>query len=152
MNPNALLSSTIQEVVSTRSKHHGDHTKADMYSLGIVFFEMNFSFRTQSERIVVLEKLRKPEIIFPETWSGRILQRQSQLIVSWCLFSPSQQSNPIVITSLLQHDVSLRPTAQQLASSGLLPSRIEDEYFRDALSVMSKLSCRIFILFTKTRL
>lgn len=152
MNTNALLSPTIQEVISTRSKHHGDHTKADMYSLGVVFFEMNFSFRTQSERIVVLEKLRKPEIIFPETWSGRILQRQSQSIISLCLSSTNHKINPLVITSLLQHDVSLRPTAQQLASSGLLPSRIEDEYFRDALSVMSKISCSMLILFTKRRL
>jgi hypothetical protein len=49
-----------------------------MYSLGIVFFEMNFSFSTQSERIAVLEELGKPEVVFPDTWQGRFQQRQSE--------------------------------------------------------------------------
>ncbi|GJJ13244.1 hypothetical protein Clacol_007495 [Clathrus columnatus] len=76
-------------------------------------------YAAPSERIVVLENVRKPEIIFPESWSGRVLQRQ-------------------IITMLLQHDVHVRPTAQQLASSGLLPPKVEDEYFKDALSVMTQ--------------
>jgi eukaryotic translation initiation factor 2-alpha kinase 4 len=68
----------VQEVIGSGSKRNHDHTKADMYSLGIVFFEMNFSFRTQSERIAVLEELRKPEVVFPDAWQGRHQQKQSE--------------------------------------------------------------------------
>lgn len=49
-----------------------------MYSLGIVFFEMNFSFSTQSERIAVLEELRGPEVVFPAAWQGRHQQKKSE--------------------------------------------------------------------------
>ena len=46
----------------------------------IVFFEMNYMFSTGSERIVVLENLRKPEINFPPTWEAhRTRQKQSTL-------------------------------------------------------------------------
>jgi hypothetical protein len=75
-----------QEVIGSGPYRSHDHTKADMYSLGIVFFEMNFSFNTQSERITVLENLRKLEIIFPSTWQGRLRQKQSGLSSSEIYF------------------------------------------------------------------
>ena len=47
----------------------------------IVFFEMNYMFSTGSERIVVLENLRKPQIYFPSSWeSHRSRQKQSTLL------------------------------------------------------------------------
>ncbi|KAF8580136.1 Serine/threonine-protein kinase [Ramaria rubella] len=110
---------TAPEVLGSGSRRYHDHTKADIYSLGIVFFEMNFSFSTQSERIAVLEDLRRPEIIFPNAWQGRLRQRQ-------------------IIISMLQHDVVVRPTAQQLFKSDLLPPRVQDEFFRNALQVMTQ--------------
>lgn len=73
-----------------------NHAKADMYSLGvrqctillridfltveqIVFFEMNYMFSTRSERIVVIENIRKPGIYFPHDWEARrSRQRQSK--------------------------------------------------------------------------
>lgn len=53
--------------------------KADTYSLGIVFFEMNYAFNTGAERISVLENLRSPGIFFPDDWDPlRTRQQQSR--------------------------------------------------------------------------
>ncbi|KAF8625130.1 hypothetical protein AX15_005537 [Amanita polypyramis BW_CC] len=97
-----------------------NHNKADMYSLGIVFFEMNYKFTTGSERIAVIEDLRKPGIFFPPTWdSHRSRQRE-------------------IITWLLHHDPDERPTATELSQSPLLPPKMEDEYFKGALKLIAK--------------
>ena len=54
--------------------------KADMYSLGIVFFEMNYFFNTGAERINVLENVRNSRIFFPDDWDPlRTRQLQSRL-------------------------------------------------------------------------
>ncbi|KAL4251194.1 non-specific serine/threonine protein kinase [Abortiporus biennis] len=96
------------------------HAKADMYSLGIVFFEMNYSFTTGAERIAVIEGLRNTKIFFPPTWETR-RNRQRQ-----------------IITWLLQHNPNDRPTALELSQSPLLPPRMEDDYFKHALKMMVK--------------
>ncbi|KAF8959858.1 kinase-like domain-containing protein [Flammula alnicola] len=106
--------------VQSRRRGRGprDHSKADMYSLGIVFFEMNFKFNTGAERIAVLEDLRKPSIIFPTGWDvHRVRQRE-------------------IITWLLQHEPDKRPSALELSQSPLLPTRLEDEYYKSALRLM----------------
>ncbi|THH28609.1 hypothetical protein EUX98_g5583 [Antrodiella citrinella] len=97
-----------------------NHAKADIYSLGIVFFEMNYVFSTGSERIDVLEGLRKPGVSFPQAWEIR-RSRQRQ-----------------IITWLLQHNPNDRPTALELSQSPLLPPRMEDEYFKNAMKMMAK--------------
>ncbi|KAI0266451.1 kinase-like domain-containing protein [Gloeopeniophorella convolvens] len=108
--------------VQSPKKGPRNHTKADLYSLGIVFFEMNYFFSTGAERIAVIEGLRKREVNFPSDWDAlRTRQRQ-------------------IITWLLQHNPDNRPTALELSQSSLLPSKIEDEYFKGALRMMSKLS------------
>ncbi|KAI6125176.1 kinase-like domain-containing protein [Pisolithus croceorrhizus] len=106
--------------VLSRRRGPRNHNKADMYSLGIVFFEMNYMFSTGAERIVVIEDLRKPEVYFPREWDQH-RARQKQ-IISW----------------LLRHDPAERPTALELSQSSLLPPRMEDEYFKGALKMMSK--------------
>nr|GAT55219.1 predicted protein [Mycena chlorophos] len=108
--------------VSSASRKRGprNHAKADMYSLGIVFFEMNHKFNTGAERIAVIEGLRQPLVLFPTSWDAR-LTRQKE-----------------IITRLLDHDPDTRPTALELSQSTLLPSRIEDEYFKGALGMMVK--------------
>ncbi|KAJ7432513.1 kinase-like domain-containing protein [Mycena galericulata] len=106
--------------VQSRKRGPRNHTKADMYSLGIVFFEMNYKFTTGAERIDVIEDLRQPLVIFPASWDSR-LTRQRQ-----------------IITCLLDHDPETRPTALELSQSPLLPSRLEDEYFKGALGMMVK--------------
>ncbi|KAF9231990.1 hypothetical protein BU15DRAFT_90768 [Melanogaster broomeanus] len=106
--------------VSSRRKGPRNHNKADMYSLGIVFFEMNYAFSTGAERIAVIEDIRKPEVYFPRDWEAH-RTRQKQ-IISW----------------LLRHDPAKRPSALELSQSALLPPRMEDEYFKGALRMMSK--------------
>ncbi|TFK47428.1 Serine/threonine-protein kinase [Heliocybe sulcata] len=108
------------EVQSHKNGPRRSPNKADMYSLGIVFFEMNYMFSTGAERIAVIEMLRKPEIIFPSGWDPhRVRQRE---IIHW----------------LLQHDPNERPSALELSQSPLLPPRVEDEYFRGAIRMMAK--------------
>ena len=88
--------------VQSRKRGPRNHSKADMYSLGvrlfrvsylsclncyscvhhllqIVFFEMNYTFTTGAERIAVLEDIRKPAIYFPSDWDAhRTRQRESK--------------------------------------------------------------------------
>ncbi|RPD79604.1 Serine/threonine-protein kinase [Lentinus tigrinus ALCF2SS1-7] len=105
---------------SESKKNKVTSAKADMYSLGIVFFEMNYYFKTDSERLRVLPELRLPTINFPPDWDAkRTRQRQ-------------------IITWLLQHDPDRRPTALQLSQSALLPHRVEDEYVMGALRLIAK--------------
>ncbi|KAF8186819.1 hypothetical protein BJ912DRAFT_1022739 [Pholiota molesta] len=109
--------------VQSRRRGRGprDHSKADMYSLGyIVFFEMNFKFNTGAERIAVLEDLRKPSVTFPSGWdTHRIRQKE-------------------IITWLLQHQPERRPSAIELSQSPLLPTRLEDDYYKNALRLIAK--------------
>ena len=45
--------------------------------------------------------------------------------------------HPIVVRNLLlQHEPDKRPTALELSQNPLLPSRLEDEYFKGALRMM----------------
>lgn len=106
--------------VLSRRRGPRNHNKADMYSLGIVFFEMNYMFSTGSERIAVIEDLRKPEVYFPRDWS------------------PHRTRQKQIITWLLRHDPGERPTALELSQSSFLPPRMEDEYFKGALRMMAK--------------
>jgi eukaryotic translation initiation factor 2-alpha kinase 4 len=85
--------------VQSRKRGPRNHSKADLYSLGvgfmqfiyvmdrkaemlnfkIVFFEMNKPFSTDAERIAVLENLRKEEVLFPQDWPAYLTQqRQSE--------------------------------------------------------------------------
>ncbi|KAF8148631.1 kinase-like domain-containing protein [Crassisporium funariophilum] len=106
--------------VQSRKRGPRNHSKADMYSLGIVFFEMNYSFTTGAERIAVLEDIRKPGIYFPSAWE------------------PHRTRQKEIITLLLQHEPDKRPTAIELSQNANLPSRVEDEYFKGALRLMAK--------------
>ncbi|KAF9065023.1 kinase-like domain-containing protein [Rhodocollybia butyracea] len=106
--------------VQSRKRGPRNHSKADMYSLGIVFFEMNYIFSTGSERISVLERLRKREVHFPTDWDP--LRTRQREIINW----------------LLQHEPDQRPSAIELSQSPLMPPRMEDEYLKGALRLMAK--------------
>ncbi|XP_054828909.1 eIF-2-alpha kinase GCN2 isoform X2 [Eublepharis macularius] len=79
--------------------------KVDLFSLGIIFFEMSYHpVNTASERIFVLSQLRLPSIVFPEDFD-EVKYAKQKLVVTW----------------LLNHDPSKRPTAMELLKSEHLP-------------------------------
>lgn len=79
--------------------------KVDLFSLGIILFEMSFRpMTTGSERISVLSQLRVEPILFPEDYAA-YEQGTQRKVIEW----------------LLKHDPALRPTAQELLKSELLP-------------------------------
>jgi eukaryotic translation initiation factor 2-alpha kinase 4 len=109
--------------------------KADMYSLGIVFFEMNYFFDTGPKRISVLEDLRCPGIFFPDDWDPmRTRQQQGRSFGRRFRCRPNHPF--VVITSLLQHDPVQRPSALELSQSPLLPPLLQDESFKRSLDMI----------------
>lgn len=97
-----------------RKKNSG--SKADMYALGIIFFEMCRTFTTGHERLQVLRGMRQSGIHFPPDWSRQDRSSETQ-----------------IITSLLQHDPSARPDAKDLLESSLLPEDREAGYYAEAI-------------------
>ena len=79
--------------------------KVDIYSLGIIFFEMSYPFQTLMERTKVIMNLRKNEIILPNDVTQYMTDIEIELL-----------------TSLLQHDYSLRPSSSELLNSDCLPA------------------------------
>ena len=100
------------------SKHYSN--KVDMYSFGIVFFELWHSFKTGMERIHVLHDLRRPEVKFPTTWDSAMLPRQTR-----------------IVQACLTHDPELRPSPQDLLSSDMLPPRVGDDSIEETIRLLS---------------
>ncbi|GFO47300.1 eukaryotic translation initiation factor 2-alpha kinase 4 [Plakobranchus ocellatus] len=90
------------EVMQGGGKVHYDQ-KVDIYSLGIIFFEMCYkSLPTGMERVKIISNLRMPTIVLPEDFDKH---SNKEAILRW----------------LLNHDPALRPTSKQLLTSNLLP-------------------------------
>lgn len=100
--------------------------KVDMYSLGIIFFEMVYPLGSGMERAQVLTKLREPEVIFPEDF-----------------WTEKRTVQGGIIKTLLSHDPQDRPTSSELLSSGKLPFMIEDKTIKHALETLSDLNTPI---------
>ncbi|KAF2404579.1 Serine/threonine-protein kinase [Trichodelitschia bisporula] len=94
--------------------------KVDMYSLGIIFFEMCYPLNTLMERIKTIEALRQKEHNLP-----------SELQV------PEKALQSEIIESLVSHRPAERPTSAELLRSGKIPVKIEDETIRVALDGLS---------------
>ncbi|AMD19196.1 HBR295Wp [Eremothecium sinecaudum] len=90
--------------------------KIDMYSLGIIFFEMVYHFDTLMGRATDLKKLRSVAVEFPKD------------------FDPSKTTEKKIMKLLLDHDPSKRPSAAKLLSSGWLPVKHQDEVIKEALN------------------
>ncbi|XP_065610080.1 eIF-2-alpha kinase GCN2 [Cyrtonyx montezumae] len=87
---------------STKSTYN---QKVDLFSLGIIFFEMSYHpMSTASERIFVLGQLRLPSILFPQDFD-EVKHAKQRLVITW----------------LLNHDPAARPTAVELLKSEHLP-------------------------------
>ncbi|KAI9184383.1 eukaryotic translation initiation factor 2-alpha kinase [Blastocladiella emersonii ATCC 22665] len=103
-----------------RSAHVKYGQKVDMYSLGIIFFEMLYSFSTGMERVHTLRDLRSPEVVFPAGFPAAADAPQRQ-VIAW----------------LLSHDPAARPTSLELLQCHLLPTTMEDEYIQEAMRTLT---------------
>ncbi|KAG0372018.1 hypothetical protein BGX24_000851 [Mortierella sp. AD032] len=96
------------------------NSKADMYSLGIIFFEMCYPLSTGMERAMTLRALQQPEINFPREFPMDKMASQAQ-----------------VIRALLNHNLKERPNSLELLQSDLLPPKMEDEYIQECVRTIA---------------
>ncbi|KAI4663678.1 uncharacterized protein J4E78_004094 [Alternaria triticimaculans] len=99
----------------------GDYNnKVDMYSMGIIFFEMCFPLRTAMERDKVIRSLRERKHDLPEEFE-----------------TPEKSLQGSIIKSLISHRPSERPGCTELLRSGKVPAQMEDEAVKEALKALS---------------
>lgn len=115
-----------EQAVSSRRRHPGSgdpsnstfgyDSKADMFSLGVILFEMCWKpFSTGMERISVLKDLRE----------------LAKLPLDFVDVIPENLCK--IITSLVQKDPVMRPSAAELSASSLMPGKIniDKAYLRE---------------------
>lgn len=104
-----------------RSNAGGNYTdKVDMYSMGIIFFEMCYPLKTAMERDHVIRGLRERKHTLPPEFE-----------------TPEKALQGSIITSLINHRPSERPNCAELLRSGKVPLQIEDESVKEALKALS---------------
>ncbi|RDW70020.1 putative cpc-3 protein [Coleophoma crateriformis] len=96
-------------------------SKVDMYSLGIIFFEMCYRpVTTGMERDVVVKGLRQKEPALPSDFETTEKAVQTDIILSLIVHSPKE-----------------RPSSAELLHSGKLPVQMESETIRQTLAGLS---------------
>ena len=101
------------EIMAGKGRYN---SKVDMYSLGIVFFEMIYPMETGMGRAACLRDLRLPEIVFPSDYNHEVLVDQEK-----------------IIRMLLDHEPNQRPSCSELLQSNLVPANVEGEYINQEL-------------------
>ncbi|CAG8506866.1 2265_t:CDS:10, partial [Dentiscutata heterogama] len=94
--------------------------KVDIYSLGIILFEIFYKFSTEMERRITILNLRRPDITFPKDFPLDKMNRQVN-IIRWCL----------------QHNAKNRPTSIDLLKCEWLPAKIEDEHLQEFMRTIA---------------
>ncbi|KAL9587779.1 MAG: hypothetical protein Q9212_000071 [Teloschistes hypoglaucus] len=105
------------EVKSSSTGRGNYDEKADMFSLGVIFFEMNCLLETGMERVHTLGALCGSDSSLPAAFSK----------------DPEKAKQAQIVTSLINHNPNLRPSSSELLRSGLIPIQAEDESTRAAL-------------------
>jgi len=106
------------ELKSSVSEQYTD--KVDMYSLGIIFFEMSYPLSTGMERVQTLNTIREENHELPEAFK-----------------SASKVTQGEIIDSLIRHRPKERPSSVELLRNGKIPVQIQDETIRLALEGLS---------------
>ncbi|KAL2262831.1 hypothetical protein VTK26DRAFT_9352 [Humicola hyalothermophila] len=103
-----------------RTGGSGSYTaKVDMYSLGVIFFEMSYPPMLGMERAKVLEQVRRnPPGLPPD-------------------FKPADKNHTDIMLSLLNHNPKERPSSVELLKSGKMPVQMESEAIRRAIAGMA---------------
>ena len=113
----ASIGTSIYVAPEVKSSGGGSYNeKADMYSLGIILFEMSYPLQTGMERAQILGDLRQADTKLPPAFD-----------------SPEKALQAEIIGSLVRHKASERPSSQELLRNGKIPSQVEDETVRAAL-------------------
>jgi translation initiation factor 2-alpha kinase 4 len=94
--------------------------KVDMYSMGIIFFEMCFPLKTAMERDKTIRLLRERKHDLPAEFG-----------------TPEKSLQGSIIESLISHRPSERPSCAELLRTGKVPVQIEDEAVKEALKALS---------------
>ncbi|KAH3984410.1 non-specific serine/threonine protein kinase [Parastagonospora nodorum] len=94
--------------------------KVDMYSMGIIFFEMCFPLTTAMERDRTIRSLRERKHDLPAEFQ-----------------TPEKSLQGSIIESLISHRPSERPSCGELLRTGKVPLQIEDEAVKEALKALS---------------
>lgn len=93
------------------SKSTGQYsTKADMFALGVIFFEMCFPFRTATERVSWMRSINKDGSQLPSRFENPEYKTQGRIIVS-----------------LLDHNPDRRPSARALLLDPEIPEPLEED-------------------------
>jgi translation initiation factor 2-alpha kinase 4 len=87
-----------------------------MYSLGVIFFEMSYPPMLGMQRAMVVEDLRKSPPTLPSDWK------------------PAEKTQTEIVLSLLTHSPKERPSSSELLKSGKLPLQMESETIRRTLA------------------
>ncbi|KAK4540946.1 hypothetical protein LTR36_008454 [Oleoguttula mirabilis] len=95
--------------------------KVDMYSLGIMFYEMCEEFSTAMERIKALQQIREKDYVLPPVYHVH----------------SEKAAQGRLIDCLISHKPSERPSSTELLRSDVLPIKVEDEAVRQALAGLS---------------
>ncbi|KAI7870432.1 kinase-like domain-containing protein [Spinellus fusiger] len=91
--------------------------KVDMFSLGVIFFEMCYMFSTGMQRVITLNELRTGK--FPDD------------------FPKDYTSQKNIINILLSPQPKDRPNSFELLRSDLLPPKLEDEYIKECVRTIA---------------
>ncbi|EGV61551.1 eukaryotic translation initiation factor 2-alpha kinase [Yamadazyma tenuis] len=94
--------------------------KVDMYSLGIIFFEMCYNLGTGMERARKINNLRLVTIEFPKDFPDSKYRLEKK-----------------IIRTLLDHEPKKRPGASELLQSGWMPVEHQDQVIKEALKSLA---------------